>query len=100
VLAVYKGRAAESAGLVASTDSKDRSGRFFEVRLAKGVEILRPEFQDLRAPALNAAYLFYHALSPAQRKDYAFGRIILEGAKDSITYEFPVADLQYVVSSG
>lgn len=95
VLAVYGGRAAESAGVVASTDSNDMSGRFFEISLARGAEVLRPEFQDLSEPALNAAYLFYHTLTPEQRKGYAFGRIVLEDEKDSPTYEFSVADLRY-----
>jgi hypothetical protein len=95
VLSFYGGRAVYASGVVASTEDK-LQGRFYELKLSGVAPKMKQYFASLQLPASNCAYLFYHALSPAEKTRYAFIRITIEETASTDTYEFPTQDLAKV----
>jgi hypothetical protein len=95
VLSFYGGKALYSSGMVASTEDK-LQGRFYELELSGVAAKMKQYFTTLKLPASNCAYLFYHALSPEEKKHYSFIRITIEEVEPKATYEFPTRDLAKV----
>lgn len=92
VLSFYGGKALYSSGMVASTEN-ELKGHFYELKLSGVAAKMKQYFTTLKLPASNCAYLFYHALSPEEKKRYSFIRITIEAAEHETTYEFPTQDL-------
>lgn len=96
VLAFYGGQAVYSKGAVASTAEDELHGKYFELKLSGGIEKMRRNYASFRLPASNCAYLFYHALSPAEKKAYAFIRISIQAQNAGAPQQFATQDLARV----
>ena len=94
VLAFYGGQAVYAKGVISSTEDK-LQGKYYELKLS-GIEKIRQYFTSYDLPASNCAYLFYHALTPAEKTDYAFIRIVIEAPGESTTYDFATPELARV----
>jgi len=94
VLAFYGGQVVYAKGVSTSTEDEVQ-GKFFELKLS-GIEKIRKYFSRYDLPASNCAYLFFHALSPVEKKAYAFIRVKIEATGDGNTYEFATQDLARV----
>ncbi|MBX0293229.1 hypothetical protein K3G63_22485 [Hymenobacter sp. HSC-4F20] len=95
ILAFYGGTAKYSKGVIKTTE-EELQGRFYEIELSGVAAKLHQHFTSLQLPASNCAYLFYHALTPEEKKEYAFVRIIIPETNRQARYDFPTADLASV----
>ena len=93
VLAFYGGTAVYSKGMVSSMEDK-LQGKYYELKLSGGgFEKIAQYFPNPALPASNCAYLFYHALTPVEKKDYDFIRIVIEAQGERTTQDFSTPDL-------
>ncbi|GAB3876940.1 hypothetical protein GCM10028824_35760 [Hymenobacter segetis] len=95
VLAFYGGQVVYAKGMSSSTEDKVQ-GKFYELKLSGAADKIQQHFATFDLPASNCAYLFFHALSPAEKKNYAFIRINIEATGGSNTHEFATQDLARV----
>jgi hypothetical protein len=95
VLAFYGGQVVYAKGVSSSTEDEVQ-GKFYELKLSGAADKLQQHFATFDLPASNCAYLFFHALSPAEKKAYAFIHIKIEAAGGGNTYEFATQDLARV----
>ncbi|GAB3654119.1 hypothetical protein GCM10027594_27970 [Hymenobacter agri] len=77
-----------------STDSTAVQGRYVELELMN--DQLESTFPKLSIPASNCAYLFYRAVSPAEREKYDFIRITIKGRDNSYSHSYPMKELDAV----
>lgn len=96
VLAFYGGQALYAKGVVASTTADELHGKYFELKLSGGIEKMRQYYASFQLPASNCAYLFYHALSPAEQNAYAYISIKITAKDAGGPYEFATQDLARV----
>jgi len=95
VLAFYGGKLVYAKGISSSTEDEVQ-GKFYELKLSSVADKIQQHFATFDLPASNCAYLFFQALSPAEKKAHAFIRIKIDAAGGGNTYEFTTQDLARV----
>ncbi|GAA4050674.1 hypothetical protein GCM10022409_41760 [Hymenobacter glaciei] len=92
VLAFYGGKVVYARGMSSSTEGK-LQGQYYELKLSGVANKLSNHFSTFQLPASNCAYLFFHALSPTEKKTYAYIRVRIEAEGGGPTYAFASQDL-------
>ena len=94
ILQEYGGKLMSKVGVSANTDTETLQGRYLELELTN--DKLESTFPKLSIPASNCAYLFYSAVSPAERAKYDYIRIIIKGGDNSYSHSYPMKELDAV----
>lgn len=94
VIQEYGGSLMAKAGVNTSTDTTTVQGRYVELELSN--EKLETAFPKLSIPASNCAYLFYQAVSPAERAKYDYIRITIKGKDNSYSHSYLTKELDVV----
>ena len=94
ILQEYGGSLSAKAGVNTSTDTTAAQGRYVEMELIN--DKLETAFPKLSIPASNCAYLFYSAVSPAERTKYDYIRITIKGKDNSYSHSYKMKDLDDV----
>ena len=94
VLQEYGGILIAKAGVNTSTDNAVAQGRYAELELTN--DKLEAAFPKLSIPASNCAYLFYQAVSPAERTKYDYIRITIRGKNNSYSQSYSTKELDAV----
>ena len=94
ILQEYGGSLTGKTGVNATTDTTTAQGRYVELELVN--DKLETAFPKLSIPASNCAYLFYRALSQAERKMYDHIRITIRGKDNSYSHSYRIKELEVV----
>ncbi|MCI1186099.1 hypothetical protein MON38_01615 [Hymenobacter sp. DH14] len=94
VMQEYGGSLSAKSGVNKSTDTTAAQGRYVELELTN--DRLEGAFPKLSIPASNCAYLFYSAVSPAERDKYDYVRITIKGKDNSYSHSYPMKELDAV----
>lgn len=94
ILQEYGGSLSAKAGVNMSPDTTTLQGRYVELELVN--DKLESAFPKLNIPASNCAYLFYSAVSPAERDKYDYIRITIKGRDNSYSHSYSMKELDAV----
>ena len=94
ILQEYGGSLIAKTGVNTSTDTTTLQGRYVELELAN--DKLETAFPKLSIPASNCAFLFYSAVSPAERNKYDYIRITIKGRDNSYSHSYSMKELDTV----
>lgn len=94
VVEFYGGTISYTKGFNASTGNDAENGKFAEIRLNSPA--IAQNFSSPDLPASNCAYLFYHALTSGEKKDYSFIRVIIQENNRETKYVYPIDELDKV----
>ena len=75
-------------------DTTAAQGRYVELELTN--DKLEAVFPKLSIPASNCAYLFYSAVSPAERAKYDYIRTTIRGKDNSYSHSYTMKELDAV----
>ncbi|GAB3333995.1 hypothetical protein GCM10027511_42580 [Hymenobacter humi] len=90
----YGGSLMAKAGENTLTDTSAVQGRYVELELTN--DKLETVFPKLSIPASNCAYLFYQAVSQAERAKYDYIRITIKGKDNSYSHSYRLKELDTV----
>lgn len=94
VMQEYGGSLIAKSGVNKSTDTTAAQGRYVELELTN--DKLETVFPKLSIPASNCAYLFYSAVSPAERAKYDYIRTTIKGKDNSYSHSYTMKELDAV----
>lgn len=94
ILQEYGGSIIAKTGVNKTTDTTVVQGRYVELELTN--DKLEAAFPKLSIPASNCAYLFYSAVSPAERAKYDYIRTTIKGKDNSYSHSYTMKELDAV----
>lgn len=94
VLQEYGGAITAKTGVNSTTDTTVVQGRYVELELTN--DKLEAVFPKLSIPASNCAYLFYNAISPAEREKYDYIRTTIKSKDNSYSHSYAMKELDAV----
>lgn len=94
ILQEYGGSLSAKSGVNVTTDTTTLQGRYVELELTN--DKLETAFPKLSIPASNSAFLFYNAISPAERAKYDYIRITIKGRDNSYSHSYSMKELDAV----